>query len=686
MKKRILIAVFAAAVMGGFSVPCAEAASTKSVSTMLRPDIEKLFSLGTVFEDKTEETISTGIAERVESGDWWSVFSKYYTLNGNFDVTFHLSMDDVKLEKAGDSPALVFCSDANRGRSGYQEFATLHSYFVDNDLMTYDGNEIHYVQDWNDWCIWKNAMAGATMDVNVKREGNGFTVKYTLYGNDGDVYKSTVSFITNADETMRLFWAGDVTGFTIDSYTRDKDYVQEKLPKGVRWKKGVFEIFPDAACVSGGGVKVEVDLTKIFTSPDEDTVTVDFAKVEAITATVDGNQQTYKIKVLNENPCKSCKVVTGSGIEAKVGEVFHFEVKVAGADPTSPVTEELEYEEVTEDYKLSCKEEEDGVYLFSVVPLKAMEGAVEVSCGSRTAYCVYTAKENVVTPPVIDPTPDNSKPDNPKPSTPPAVETPTGPSIIAPVENKCKTLTSSQGNVIYATENVVQVITIHAVPERAGEAMTDKITLVSGTSVKEWESVQQEDGSVNQSFGVIANRSNPYLKFRCGEVELLLNFVFRDNQVYYYPTTPITPTTPRPTPDETPEPEPKPKPDTTPTLKPTPDETPEPEPKPDTTPTPKPSPDTTKPAMTTKKKTMVLQSIQAKRKQGKVIVSGKVVKKAKVKVTMKKKTKTVTANQKGNFTVKFSKKISKKVKAGTKIKVVATKTGYKKISASFKIK
>ena len=52
----------------------------------------------------------------------------------------------------------------------------------------------------------------------------------------------------------------------------------------------------------------------------------------------------------------------------------------------------------------------------------------------------------------------------------------------------------------------------------------------------QWESVQQEDGSVNQSFGVIANRSNPYLKFRCGEVELLLNFVFRDNQVYYYPT------------------------------------------------------------------------------------------------------------------------------------------------------
>ena len=37
--------------------------------------------------------------------------------------------------------------------------------------------------------------------------------------------------------------------------------------------------------------------------------------------------------------------------------------------------------------------------------------------------------------------------------------------------HKCKTLTSSQGNVIYATENVVQVITIHAVPERAGEAM-----------------------------------------------------------------------------------------------------------------------------------------------------------------------------------------------------------------------
>lgn len=680
MKKRSLLAVFAAAVMGGLSVPCTEAASTKSVVTTFRPDSEKLFSLGTILEDKTEETISTGIADRVEPGDWWSVFSKYYTLQGNFDVTFRISMDATKLEKAGDSPALVVCSDANRGRSGYKEFVTLHSYFVENDLMTYDGNEITYVQDWNDWRIWKNAMAGAMMDVNVKREGNGFTVKYTLYGNDGDVYKSTVSFITNADETMRLFWAGDVTGFTIDSYTRDKDYVQEKLPKGVKWKKGVFEIFPDAACVSGGGVTVDVDLTQIFTSPDEDTVTVDFGKVEPITATVDGNQQTYKIKVLNENPCKSCKVVTGSGIEATVGEVFHFEVKVTGADPESPVTEELEFAEVTEDYKLSCKEEEEGVYLFSVVPLKAVEGAVEVSCGSRTAYCVYTAQEKVVTKP--DSIPDKPVPDKPKPTTPPAIEMPTGPSIVAPVENKCKTLTCSQGNVIYATENVVQVITIRAIPERTGEAMTDKITLVSGTAVKEWDPVPQADGAVQQPFGVVINRSNSYVKFRCGDVELLLTFTLRENSVTYYPTIPQT--TPKPT-TQTPQPStqqpnttqttPTTQTPTTPTLQTT--------PKPSTTQTNQTIP-TKKP--TGKKKKVSLKAVTAKRKKGIVVVSGKVTGKAKVKVTLKQATKTVTANKKGKFTVKFSKKVSKKVKAGTKMKVVVTKAGYQKTSASFKIK
>lgn len=680
MKKKILVAIFAAAVAtGGFSTSFAEAASAR-VSTST--DVENPFSLETGVAKKVEETTSTGVPSTVESGDWWSVFSDYYVLNGNFDVTFNLSMDDVKLEKAGDAPALVFCSDANRGRSGYQEYFTLHSYFEENDLMTYDGNEISYVQDWNDWRIWKNAMPGATMSVSVKREGNGFTITYVIYGSDGDVYKSVVSFITDAAETMRLFWAGDTTGFTIHSYTRDKDYVQEKLPKGVRWKKGVFEIFPDAACVSGGGIHVDVDLTQIFTSPDEDAVTVDFGKVETVTVTVDDNQQAYKIKVLDENPCKSCKVVTGSGIETTVGEVFHFEVKVTGADPEFPVTEELEYEEVTSDYKLSCREEGDGVYLFSVVPLKAMEGAVEVSCGSRTAYCVYTAKEKtttvppsteIPTGPAIDPTPDK-----------PGSSTPIGPSVVVPTKNKCVSLSSSQGNLVYANENTVQVITVYATPERAGEALTDKITLVSGTAVDVQAPVQREDGSVYQSFCILAKRETPYVKFVCGDVELMVNFVLR-NQTHYYPTItptkPVTPTTPTtPTKPETP---------TTPTTPTTPETpttptTPETPTKP-VTPT-KPTKPSTNTKPTVKKKKVSLKSVTAKRKRGMVVVSGKVTKKAKVKVTIKKKTKTVTAKSNGSFTVKFSKKISKKVKSGTKIKVVVTKSGYKKVAASFKIK
>jgi len=90
---------------------------------------------------------------------------------------------------------------------------------------------------------------------------------------------------------------------------------------------------------------------------------------------------------------------------------------------------------------------------------------------------------------------------------------------------------------------------------------------------------------------------------------------------------------------------------------------------------------------TTTKKKAKITSVKAKRsKKNIVTVSGTVLKKATVKVTAKGKTLKTTANKKGKFSVSFSKKVSKKIKKNTTIKVVVTKSGYKKNTKNIKVK
>jgi hypothetical protein len=98
----------------------------------------------------------------------------------------------------------------------------------------------------------------------------------------------------------------------------------------------------------------------------------------------------------------------------------------------------------------------------------------------------------------------------------------------------------------------------------------------------------------------------------------------------------------------------------------------------DTTTTTTPSDTTT--TTTTTKKNAKITSVTAKK--GTKVVSGKVTKKATVKVTVNGKTVKTTASSAGKFSVKVAKKLTK----GTKVKVVVTKNGYKKATKTVTVK
>lgn len=84
----------------------------------------------------------------------------------------------------------------------------------------------------------------------------------------------------------------------------------------------------------------------------------------------------------------------------------------------------------------------------------------------------------------------------------------------------------------------------------------------------------------------------------------------------------------------------------------------------------------------TPKKTISILKV-SKCKKGMKVVKGKTISKANVKVTVNGKAyKTVKSNAKGNFAVK-----TKKLKAGQKIKVTVSKSGYKtRTSGTIKVK
>lgn len=684
MKKKLMAVFTAAMAVSIIPAGITSAASAKISYTPIdyTDGVANTIQFNQSVTKEVNETVSTSVPDVVADGEWWSVFSDYYVLNGDFDVTFDITLNDTKIESPENTPALIFCSDANRGRSGYQEYFTLHSYFYENAPMTFDGNFVTYEADWEDWRIWKNAMNGAKMTVNVKRAGDGFTVSYVINGNDNDVYKATVSFLTGADSTIRLFWAASETGFSIDQYTRDKDYWQSILPDGVRRREDkVFEIFPDSECVSGGGVDVEIDLTKIFTQPDVPTMAAVFAEEKEVPVTVNGNKQFYKVKVLNENPCRSCKVIDGNGADVFVDDAFYFKVKVTGSDAEVPVTDTITYSAITSDYTVEHKECGDGEYLFQVIPKTAAEGAVEVKCGTRTAYCTYTARERIAevpTPPAIDVT------------TPPAIDVTTPPAVEVPTQiNKCVEMSCTQGSSVTTLANTVFVLTVKAVPESLTRPFEDEIVLSKGNLVQKLSS-EYVNGVKYTSFAIVAPEGNSSIEFTCGEKTLTIKLTALKRNVYTVTTPSVTnPTTP-PTEDEkeedesttTPPADSKEEEDEPITTPPTDSKEEEDE---STTTPPADSKEEDKNDTVTEVKKVKVSSIKAKRVKGCVKVYGKVTKNATVKVVAKGKTLKTKALKNGKFHVKFSKKVSAKIKGGVKIKVRVSKAGYKTVKLNFKV-
>lgn len=158
------------------------------------------------------------------SKGYWTEWSDYYKVEGDFEVTYNLTMKSTP-DANYKTPSIVITSDAERATEGYSEYAFLRTdnwaqSVTGNDAdnnKTASGNEITKESQFN-WDTFCADMDGAKFKVNVKRVENDFTLEYAITTKAGNVLPLKYTFTEPANKTIRMFWTSDSAVFDIDSY------------------------------------------------------------------------------------------------------------------------------------------------------------------------------------------------------------------------------------------------------------------------------------------------------------------------------------------------------------------------------------------------------------------------------------------------------------------------------------
>ncbi len=164
---------------------------------------------------------------------WWTVWSDFYRVSGDFDVTFEFNNKgdqtnnwcnySVVFSNAVDYAA----GDPNQSVAGYKEYYLLRSdcwgwSVGGGDNQTIEGNEVKYTSDWPDWETFLKMMADAKISMNITRTGNDFAVKAVINGADSKTYNYGVNFTMEADKDMNIFFASDNAEVTMLSFKDNK--------------------------------------------------------------------------------------------------------------------------------------------------------------------------------------------------------------------------------------------------------------------------------------------------------------------------------------------------------------------------------------------------------------------------------------------------------------------------------
>ncbi len=224
----------------------------------------------------TESVTYEGAGQEIltQSTAWWTNYSDFYKLTGDFDVTFEIANKSdgganwnnvsTVLSNAIDYPDAIPAAGTT---PGYSEYMVMR---MDNwcwsptgDNLTVEGVDVVKECDWN-FDTFPVAMTDAKITLNVTRKGNDFAFVSSVVCSDGNTYNQSYKFTTQAEESVNIFFTGEKADVNILSY---------KINSGNTASDNNTAPAPDnttgdAIDTTGGAITQEPDTPTIAPAPD----------------------------------------------------------------------------------------------------------------------------------------------------------------------------------------------------------------------------------------------------------------------------------------------------------------------------------------------------------------------------------------------------------------------------------
>lgn len=161
----------------------------------------------------------TSIGAEDCSAAWWTEFSDYFQIPAGENL--HLQFEN---HTSGDGNwnnwNICICTDADRNGEGYDEYLVLRSdyYGWGNSYSAGTWSNEGYPADDDGWGEFRKDMEGATVVIDVQRNGASVTVTAVATAKNGKVYKeSFVADCGDGTQTIRAFLIVDASHLKMDS-------------------------------------------------------------------------------------------------------------------------------------------------------------------------------------------------------------------------------------------------------------------------------------------------------------------------------------------------------------------------------------------------------------------------------------------------------------------------------------
>lgn len=159
----------------------------------------------------TNVTAQTTVGSETNDTEWWSAFSKYFTVAPNKTVSIAFDNYSDKAENWHNFIVAV-TNDKDRGADGYSELAVLRAdnfawqYSKATGGDNYDVTWFSSLTNNYNWDTFKDDLDGAHVVVSVARAQKKVTVHATITtSGEAEYYLDFKTYCSNPEETLRFF-------------------------------------------------------------------------------------------------------------------------------------------------------------------------------------------------------------------------------------------------------------------------------------------------------------------------------------------------------------------------------------------------------------------------------------------------------------------------------------------------